>query len=66
MLGDKGTGFTIGQAIKKLQEASRMDPHKAIHEMKGAMVYIAGTIMALQDKMNDTIAGELESADVQA
>lgn len=43
-----GLGFATGQAGKKAQEALRMEPDKAIHELLGAIVYIAGTIIAIE------------------
>lgn len=43
-----GLGFALGQAGKKLQEAQRMDTEKAVHELLGAIVYIAGAVIALE------------------
>jgi hypothetical protein len=41
-----GTGFAIGQAIKKLVEGGRLkDPEKLRQEWLGAIVYIAGAIL---------------------
>ncbi len=37
-----GWAFAVGQAMKKTQEASRMDPKHAAHELLGACVYLAG------------------------
>lgn len=46
-----GPGFAIGQAIKKLQEAARMQDPKAMRrEILGAIVYCAAVIVA-HDKM---------------
>lgn len=43
-----GLGFALGQAGKKMQEAQRMDTKKAVHELLGAIVYIAGAVIALE------------------
>lgn len=37
------------QVMKKVQEATRMDKEKAIHELRGAIVYAAGMIVWLED-----------------
>ena len=44
-----GIGFALGQAAKKMQEAQRMDTDPAINELLGAINYIAGAIIALED-----------------
>lgn len=44
-----GTGFATGQAMKKLQEASRMEPTSAVRELLGAINYIAGTIIFIEN-----------------
>ena len=36
------------QAMKKVQESVRMDKNKAVHELLGAIVYIAGAVIALE------------------
>lgn len=41
-----GPGFALGQAGKKMQESQRMDRDAAERELLGAIVYIAGTIIA--------------------
>lgn len=40
-----GLGFPLGQAIKKLSEGKRLDRAKAKREFLGAIVYIAGAIL---------------------
>ena len=45
-----GVGFSLGQAGKKMQESQRMDTDAAIRELYGAIVYIAGTIIAIERK----------------
>lgn len=48
-----GTGFTKGQAIKKIVESTKIRHLKGIdaeiHELHGALNYIAGTIIVLED-----------------
>lgn len=45
-----GVGFNMGQAIKKLQESSRMEPDAACRELLGAIVYAASAIMIIREK----------------
>lgn len=44
-----GVGFNTGQAIKKLQESSRMEPDAACRELLGAIVYAASAIMLIRE-----------------
>lgn len=48
-----GTGYNLGQAMKKAQEAqgmaSRGDKDKAAHELLGAINYIASAIMLIEE-----------------
>lgn len=48
-----GPGFTAGQAAKKAQEAlgmaGRGERDKAIHELHGAIVYLAATVVRLRE-----------------
>lgn len=44
-----GVGFNAGQAIKKLQESSRMEPDAAIRELLGAIVYAASAIQLIRE-----------------
>ena len=46
----EGHGFARGQAIKKIDEAKRLDPEAAIHDLLGAINYIAADIIVLQDE----------------
>lgn len=43
-----GSGFTLGQATKKIQEAQRLAPDHAGHEMLGAIVYLAAEYFCLE------------------
>lgn len=50
-----GIGFGLGQAIKKVLEANRMAERgqrdKATHELRGAINYIAATIIVLDEEV---------------
>lgn len=48
-----GVGFATGQAIKKAQESTRMEPDRAIHELLGAINYLAGAILHLETQQPD-------------
>lgn len=43
-----GIGFPLGQAVKKLHEAQRLEPDAAIRECLGAINYIAGVVIKLK------------------
>lgn len=45
-----GVGFCYGQAMKKTQEASRMEPEAAKRELLGAINYLAGAYLLLDEK----------------
>ena len=45
-----GVGFPMGQAAKKIEEASRMTPDRARHEILGAIVYLAAAWIAMDGK----------------
>jgi hypothetical protein len=44
-----GMGFCLGQAMKKAQEASRMDSEAAKRELLGAINYLAGAYLLLEE-----------------
>ena len=44
-----GPGFCLGQAIKKAQESSRMPPEAAKRELLGAINYLAGAYLLLEE-----------------
>ena len=48
-----GRGFALGQAGKKMQESQRMEPDAAVRELLGAIVYIAGSIISLENAQKD-------------
>lgn len=43
-----GTGFALGQAGKKMQEAQRLARDAAVRELLGAINYIAGAVIHLE------------------
>lgn len=43
-----GLGFALGQAGKKAQEAQRLPRDRAVHELLGAINYLAGAVIALE------------------
>lgn len=45
-----GPGFCFGQAMKKTQEASRMEPEAAKREILGAINYLAGAYLLLDEQ----------------
>lgn len=44
-----GLGFPLGQAMKKWDEAKRMQRNAAVRELLGAIVYLAMAVIALLD-----------------
>lgn len=47
---ENGAGFLTGQACKKITEALQMsEPDRALHELHGALVYIVGACIFLED-----------------
>lgn len=48
-----GLGFALGQAGKKAQESQRLPRDKAVHELLGAIVYLAGAVIALEAERHD-------------
>jgi len=45
-----GNGFALGQAIKKMQESQRLTHEAAIKELLGAINYICGAIIYLEQE----------------
>lgn len=43
-----GPGFALGQAGKKMHEAQRLPADHAVHELLGAINYIAGAVIAIE------------------
>lgn len=43
-----GSGFATGQAMKKIQESTRMPKDRKVTELLGAIVYLAGAICYIE------------------
>lgn len=56
-----GVGFALGQAGKKAQESQRLPHQHAVSELLGAIVYIAGAVVAMERNSpppaNDNLPG---------
>ena len=46
--GVVGSGFALGQAMKKMEEATRLPPGRDLAELLGAINYIAGAYIHLE------------------
>jgi hypothetical protein len=56
---DFGVGFALGQVSKKIKESMELDVDKAIHELRGAIIYTAGAIYYLEQfKRHGHLRGE--------
>lgn len=49
------------QAIKKLQEASRMSPEAAIHEYRGAVIYILALMLFTEEQSGEQMIPDIGS-----
>lgn len=47
-----GLGYPFGQAMKKIDEAARMEPEAAVHELLGAINYLAAAVIVLRESMD--------------
>lgn len=45
-----GTGYNVGQAMKKAQEAMRLPDHMAKAEFLGAINYLASAFLLIEEK----------------
>lgn len=45
-----GVGFALGQAAKKAQESQRLPRDRAVQELLGAINYLAGAVIALEQQ----------------
>ncbi len=50
LIGLYGTGFALGQAGKKAQESMRLPHDRAVAELLGAINYLAGAIIHMEQK----------------
>lgn len=46
-----GLGYPLGQAMKKIDEAARMEPEAAVREILGAINYLAAAVIVLREQM---------------
>ena len=44
-----GIGFPLGQAMKKIDEAARMEQEVAVNELLGAINYLAAAVIVLRE-----------------
>lgn len=44
-----GSGFAVGQAMKKLEESTRMDDAAAVWELLGAIGYICAAVQIIEE-----------------
>ena len=54
-----GIGFCLGQALKKIEESTRLSeyPGREIGELLGAINYIAGAIIVINEKAKEKASG---------
>jgi len=60
-----GVGALMYQAAKKMEESQRMAPEKALHELRGAMVYTAAAMLRIDEDAGGGLIDELLEADEQ-
>ena len=48
-----GIGFPLGQAMKKIDEAARMEPEAAVNELLGAINYLCSAVIIIRENKND-------------
>jgi hypothetical protein len=53
-----GPGFTLGQALKKADEAQRMQKEAAIRELLGTIIYVSMEIIHLMNEETTNTKGE--------
>jgi hypothetical protein len=46
-----GLGYPLGQAMKKIDEASRMESELAVREILGAINYLAAAVIVIREQM---------------
>jgi hypothetical protein len=50
-----GVGFCIGQAIKKAHESQRLPHDRAVAELLGAINYLAGAVIYMEQRRQPTL-----------
>jgi hypothetical protein len=55
-----GIGFCLGQALKKIEESTRLSqyPGREIGELLGAINYIAGAIIVINERAKERASGK--------
>jgi hypothetical protein len=48
-----GPGFPMGQAAKKIEEATRLDAKAAVRELLGAIGYLAAAVQVIEEEELD-------------
>lgn len=48
-----GLGFPLGQALKKAEEAERLEPGAAMRELLGAINYLAAAYLVIEERSKD-------------
>ena len=48
-----GTGFCLGQAVKKIYESQRLDGIAGVNELLGAINYIAAAVIVAKEELED-------------
>ena len=46
-----GLGYPLGQTMKKIDEAARMEPEAAVRELLGAINYLAAAVIVIREQM---------------
>lgn len=49
-----GLGYPLGQAMKKIDEAARMEPEAAVRELLGAINYLAAAVIVIREQMEES------------
>ena len=44
-----GTGYPLGQAVKKIYESQRLGGPRGVHELLGAINYIAAAVIVMEE-----------------
>jgi hypothetical protein len=47
-----GEGFPLGQAAKKIEESTRLEPKAAVHELLGAIGYLCAAVQIIEEEMD--------------
>lgn len=53
-----GVGFALGQASKKILESQRLRPDAAVHELLGAINYLASAVIHIEREAREGVAND--------